>query len=99
MNDNEERIIIECHISYEPVLRKKLKKIRTKVSKILKKVGSKIYWYYKSMFFSGLLLMLVLFNARPLEDAIEEYDQVMEMDIFHGYIQMLLNNEKYYKNK
>lgn len=38
MNDNEERVIIECHISYEPVMREKLKKIRTKVSKRFKQI-------------------------------------------------------------
>ena len=44
-----------------------------------------------------LEIMCIVIGIRPVDDAVEEYEQVIQMNFVDGYIQMLLNNEKYYK--
>ena len=60
------------------------------------KIIKTIAYYYKCLFFSGLEIMCILIGIRPINDAVEEYEQVKNMPLFEGYLQMLLNNEKYY---
>lgn len=63
---------------------------------ILKKITKGFWYLYRSLFFSGILFILVIFKARPLDDALEEFEHVMSMNFWDGIIQMFLNNEKYY---
>ena len=56
----------------------------------IKKIGSKIIYFYRCLFFSGLEIMCILFGIRPIRDAVEEYEQVKNMGLVEGYIQMFV---------
>lgn len=63
---------------------------------IIKKI---IYFpirFYKHLFFSGLEFMLVLGGGRTVDQALEEFEEVMEMGFIDGYRQMFINNRKFH---
>lgn len=60
------------------------------------KIFISIVLFFRHLFYSGLEIFCILVGIRPIQDAVAEYESVKDMPVFEGFIQMLINNEKYY---
>ena len=62
----------------------------------MKKLLNIIYHWYLDLFFFGLEIMMIILRIRPVDYAVQEYNQVRRMGLMNGFIQMLINNEDFY---